>query len=314
LISDPQATVVLSSLGWVDGDALWRLDAATGTTDAIRLDSGCRYASLHSSGTGRFAVAHHFDGARLDITVRSFATPGRIDARAVVAEDGSRLTGDLESWRDVPLLFVEYLAFAPWKDFVLVRVSPSTKSVIVQRLEWFDQSYDKDYQGVVGVVHVPGTESAVVSVQRSSRLVLHDLETGKAQRFIPLAGRAGNPMLALRQGGTELWAIDYDTLVVVRTDTWNVVRRKRLQWAWSGTMQFIGDFAFGPDGLCVVARPYSGDIVGIASGSLRVTHGAKVGRQPVNVAVLPPDRVVARDWKTGSLLQGQLRPRRWFGG
>jgi hypothetical protein len=91
-------------------------------------------------------------------------------------------TGDPSAWTDVPLLYVEYLGFAPWKDFVLLKVSPMTGKMEVQRLEWYDDSYDKGYQGVIGVLQLPDDGSALVSVQRSSRLILHDLETGRQRR------------------------------------------------------------------------------------------------------------------------------------
>ena len=73
---------------------------------------------------------------------------------------------------------MEYLRFEPWRDFVLLRVSPHRGRIQVQRLEWYDDTYDKGYQGVIGVLELPGEEFAVVSVQRSSQLIFHDLNTG----------------------------------------------------------------------------------------------------------------------------------------
>jgi hypothetical protein len=301
-------------MGWVDHDALWQLDVAAGTTETIPLSTGARYASLHSAGSSRFAVAHHFDGRRFEVSVRSFAAPGVVLARAVAEDGESRVAGDSSAWTDVPDLYVEYLAFAPWCDFVLVKVSASTRAIEVQRLEWYDDSYDKEYQGVIDVLELPGYGCALVSVQRSSRLILHDLETGTQRRSIDLCGRGGNPTLELRDSGKEVWASDYDALAVVRTDNWQIRRSSRLQSAAAGTQQFIGDFSFAPDQeLCVVARPFSGDVVGIDLGTLKIKRFAKVGRQPLEVAALRGGEVVARDWKTGDLLRGTLE-RRWFAG
>jgi hypothetical protein len=132
------------------------------------------------------------------------------------------------------------------------------------------------------------------------------------RRSIELGNRGGNPSLELHNSGKEVWASDYDTLVVVRTEDWQIDRRARLQSAIGGTQQFIGDFSFAPDQeLCVVARPFTGDIVAVDIATLRIKRSAKIGRQPLEVAALPRGEVVARDWKTGDLLRGALK-RRWF--
>jgi hypothetical protein len=167
---------------------------------------------------------------------------------------------------------------------------------------------------VTGVLHLPTSDEqnlALVSVQRSSRLVLHDLDTGKARRLIDLADRGGNPMMKLHSANNELWATDYDTLVVLDTRDWHVQRQRRLQDAAAGTQQFIGDFAFAPDGRCVIARPFSGDVVAVSDDSLKVVKKAKLGHEPLEVAPLTSGRIVARDWKTGALLCGNLT-RSWF--
>jgi len=315
MISNQERSTLLSSLGWVEGDALWRFDVAARRSESVPLGTGARHASLHSSGSARFSVARHFDGRRFEVTVRSFSAPGEVLARAVVHEGENQLTGDLSVWKEVPRLYVEYLAFAPWKDFVLLQVTPPQGRIEVQRIEWYDHSYDKDYQGVVDVLELPGDDSALVSVQRSSRLVLHDLETGRQRQSIGLGGGGGSPRLALGNSGREIWASDYDALVVLRREDWRVVRRARLQSAFSGTQQFIGDFSFAPDApLCVVARPFAGDVVGVDVATLKIKSSAKLGRQPLEVAALPGGDVVARDWKTGALLRGTLERRRWFGG
>jgi hypothetical protein len=315
MIATPDGTAVLSSMGWVDGDALWRVDAASGRLDTIPLGTGARYSSLHhaGSGAGRFAVAHHFDGRRWEVSVRAFSAPDAVLARAAVDPSGTRADGDAAAWDSVPRLYVDYLGFAPWNSFVLLRMSPADAAIEIQRLAWYDESYDKAYQGIVGVLELPGADAALVSVQRSSRLILHDLGTNARRRAIDLGDRGGNPRLALRESGREVWASDYDAIAVLRTDTWQVDRRARLQGARAGTQQFIGGFAFAPDEpVCVVARPFSGDVIGIDPATLKTRRTARLGRQPLEVAALPGGEIIARDWQTGDLLRGALR-RRWFG-
>ena len=312
MIANREGTVALSSMGWVDRDALWRFDAAAGQAETVPLGSGASYVSLHALATGsdRFAVAHHFEGRRFEISVRCFAAPSVAVARAAIGNGESSVAGDPATWAEVPRLFVSYLAFEPWKDDVLLRVSPQTGRIEVQRFEWYDQTYDKGYQSVIDVLELPGQDHALVSVQRSSRLILHDLANGVASHTIDLGGNGGNPKLRLRDPGDEVWATDYDTLAVVRTGNWRVRKRARLQRAAAGTQQFIGDFSFPPDAdLCVVARPLAGDVVGVDARTLEVTCAAQVGRQPLDVAALPGGQVVARDWKTGDLLRGTLARR-----
>jgi len=300
-------------LGWVDHDGLWRFNVASGETDTIPLRTGGRYSSLHYLGSDRFAVAHHFDGRRFEVSVRSFSSPGDVLAHAVLEDGENSVAGEPAAWSGVPLLYVEYLHFAPWNDFALLRISPTTGKADVQRLQWYDDSYDKGYQGVIDVLALPDDTCALVSVQRSSRLILHDLETGTQRRSIDLGGRGGNPRLALRELGKEVWASDYDALVVLGTADWQVLRSARLQSAFTGTQQFIGDFCFAPDqALCAVARPFNGDVLAVDLDSLRIKSSAKLGRQPLEAVALAGGKIVARDWKTGDLLLGSLE-RRWFG-
>ena len=311
MIANPERTVVVSSVGWVDHDVLWRFDVPTAHAARIPLGSGARHLSLHSSGSSHFAVGHHFDGERFELTVRLFSDPTRVLARAAVTEREMSLSGDPEVWEQVPRLYVAYLRFPPWKDFVLFLVSAGTGQIEVQRFAWYDDTYDKGYQGIIDVLEAPGEGSALVSVQRSSQVIVHDLATGHKRASFELAGRGGNPKLDFRSSAQEIWASDYDTMVVVDGKTWRVIRRARLQGAAGGTQQFIGDYSFGPDeGSCVVARPFSGDVVGIDPSTLRIKRTARLGRQPLEVAALPEGEVLARDWKTGDVLRGKLE-RRW---
>ena len=299
---------MLSSLGWVDGDAIWCFDAAAGTTRSVPQNTGARYTSLHGSDTERFVAVHHFDGKRFSASVGLFSAP-EITVSSVSYENGrSSLTGNADAWHGLPHLFVEYFT-QTWNDGVLVKIDAG--HVHIQRLEWYDASYDKGYESPVNVIALLDPTLALVSVSRRSDLIVHDLETGKAQRTVSLANRHGNPKMALR--GTQLWATDYDTLTLVDVDTWRVLRSKRLQGAEAGTNQFIGDFTFSPDGTCCVARPYSGDVVAVDE-RMKVRRSAKLGRQPLEAIELPGGEVIARDWKTGDLLRGRMLRRAWWQG
>lgn len=310
MIVNPDRTTVLSSIGWIDGDAIWVFDVASGNARTIPQNTGARYASLHASDSERFVVVHHFAGERFLASVSLFSAP-EITVSTASYEDGrAALVANEGAWNGLPQLFVAHLA-QRWNDYVLVKIESG--HVHIQRLEWYDTSYDKGYQGVIDVIALPDPRYALVSVQRSSELVIHDLETGQATQKISLGSQLGNPKLALRQSGKEVWASDYDTLVIVDTDSWRVSRKKRLQSAVAGTGQFIGDYSFSADGSCCVARPYSGDVVAVDE-RLRIRKSAKLGRQPHEAIELPNGDVVARDWKTGDLLRGRMEKIGWLAG
>src|SRR5439155_25319586 len=94
---------------------------------------------------------------------------------------------------------------------------------------------------------------------------------------------------------------DYHTVAVVRASDWRVVRDKRVRSAFSGTQAFVGEFSFATNApLCLVARPFSGDVVALDTGTLRIKYVATLGQQPLQVAALRGGAVVARDWKTGA--------------
>src|SRR5262245_11833148 len=306
MIATADRRAVLSSMGWVEGDALWRFDIADGRVTTIPLGSGAQYLTLHDAGD-RFAVAHHFDGRRFEVSVRACSEPDAVLARATAGSGGTRVDGDSGAWRGVPRLYVPYLAVPPWSDYVLMKIDAPAGRVEIQELSWYDESYDKGYQGVISVLELPDRRHALISVQRSSRLILHDIETGARRRTIDLGGQLGNPQLYHRAEDGEVWATDYDTVAVVRADDWSVRKKARIQGAAPGTQQFIGDLAFAPDtGLCVVARPFSGDVVAIDRRTLRIQSSAPLGAQPLLVAALANGEIVARDWKTGALLRGRL--------
>ncbi|MFO1417456.1 MAG: hypothetical protein U1E83_02185 [Methylotetracoccus sp.] len=264
-----------------------------------------KYLSLHRGSAGHFAVVHHYDDDRLAITVHSFDVPGTILSRVVISGSSRRFEGPFEPWLNVPTYYVAYLVQPTWSDFTLVCIGREEPSL--QTFDWFDDSYDKAYQGVFGVTEIPNSGHLLVSVQRSSRLILYDPVARKKRGEVSLAGGHGSPSLFFRSQAAELWADDYDTVVKLEANTWRALQRRKLQDAAFGEARFIGQFSFdATESLCAVARPFSGDIVGIDPDTMRTTYRAKVGGQPLKVALLRDHRVFARDWKTGNLLTAEL--------
>ncbi len=311
MLVDVRARVVVSSLGWIDHAGLWVLRLADGNESRVSLGEA-KWLSLHSGTEDHFSAVHHFDGDRIEITVHSFQEPQDVLGRVVVSADGARVLGGAAVWGHVPTSYVAYYAGPSWSDFTLVRVNPGAGSVELQQFDWYGRDYDMEYQGIAGVVEVPGQDLLIVSVQRDSHPILYDPSARRKVGSLSLAGRAGNPTLFFRRHANELWADDYDTILKIEPGTWRVLGSRRLQGAMSGTGQLIGRFAFdAEETMCVVARPYSGDVIALDPRTLKTRYRAKTGAQPLEAVALPDRSVVARDWKTGALLRSGLR-RAWF--
>ncbi|TAL24487.1 MAG: hypothetical protein EPN94_07210 [Nitrospirae bacterium] len=308
MLTNPDETLIVSSLGWVEKGSLWTLDTRTDRIDILKL-SDANYLSLHDSNSEYFSVVHHYDGKKLLITAHSFEAPNEAMSKAVFNEGATSIEGDKEVWKKLPKAYVAYLQYPSKSDSFLLYIDMVRPELQLIDLDWYDSSYDKDYQGVIGAVEVPGTSQLIISVQRDSNPILYDLEERKVIRKLSLAERHGNPTLKFRRMANELWADDYDTILSIDPNYWKVKKYMHLQGAAKGAMQFIGNYK--DETLCAVARPFSADVVAIDTTRFKITHCAKIGRQPLEVALLSDGRVYSRDWKTGEMLKGKLK-RKWF--
>lgn len=306
----PDERIVLSSLGWVDGAALWMLPA--GEDEPRRLEiPGARYLGLHRGTRDAFAIAHHGIDERFEVSARLYAHPQEVVSRLVVSIDSASLQGDLAVWSTLPRHFVAQLKHGPGTEGVrsasrLVWIS-SERDVHVQSFPWYDDAYDKARQAILSVTEIPGDDAVIVSIQRDSTPIIHDPTLGRKVGEIPLAGRHGGANLQFCRRTGDLWAEDYDTLLRIHRGTWTVLAQERIEEAGSGLGQFIGAFSFDVDSTrCVVARPFSGDVVAVDPVTLQVRAKASVGRQPLEAVVRRDGTVVARDWKSGDPLRGLL--------
>ena len=171
----------------------------------------------------------------------------------------------------------------------------------VQTFGWFDNSYDKGYQGIIGVTEIPGTHLLIVSVQRDSAPVLYDPQRKQLVRKLRLADRRGNPEFRYRAVANEFWATDYDFMVKLDGKNLTPTKATQVQDAPSGTRQFIGNFCFNLDmSLCLVARPFSGDALALDADPMLEVHRIALGGQPLDIGILAGGTVVSRDWKTGT--------------
>ena len=300
----------MSSLGWVDRGALW-VYSVHDTSPRKIVVSDAKYLSVAGGAKDVFAVVHHWDGKRLELTAHAHADPrhviSRISLRPVNSLFPSRLEmlreGELGVWDQLPGAFTGY-AFEDYRLILTRHVAEDD----VQTLSWFDESYDKGYQGIVGATEVPDTSFFIISVQRDSHPVLYDPETRTALRKLTLADRGGNPVFQLCGAAQEFWATDYDAIVKLDAKTLELISMKVVQDADRGSRQFIGGFCFTPDqDLCLIARPFSGDAVALDAISMAEVSRIRLGGQPLDIGLLADGRVVGRDWKTGDFLTKKFK-------
>ena len=70
---------------------------------------------------------------------------------------------------------------------------------------------------------------------------------------------------------------------------------------------FIGDLWMPPDeAFAVVPRPGMADIAVVDTDTMTLIRTRHLGKEPLVAVVLDGGHVVARDWKTGYLLQADL--------
>ncbi len=251
-----------------------------------------------------FAVVHHWEAEKLQISAHSHSDPGSPLSR--ISFHGTRtkeitLEGEGDVWRYLPGAFS---AFA-FGGYQLILVDGGR--VEVQPIAWFDDSYDRAYQGIAGVTEVPDSRLLIISVARDSTPILYDPTKSQVVRKLQLADRHGNPEFSFRAAANEFWVTDYDFVVKMDAKTFTILGAERIQDSPPRTARFIGKLSFSRDeNMCVVARPFSGDAVVLQGESMRVKRHIGLGRQPLDIAWLTGENVVGRDWKTGIALSCRL--------
>lgn len=312
MIRDVNDKNLISSLGWVDKGSLWVFENQNDSIEILDI-SDASYLSLNQGKQNLFSVEHHFEKDHFEITVHSASNPGEVLTKIVIDNGDYSFHGDLTVWNNVSKSYVTYISHNGIKNYWLLLIEAGSREIKFQQFEWFDESYDKGYQGITGVAEVPDTELLLVTIQRDSYPVLYDPNKQSLVRKIKLIGNYGNPKAHFLDTKNQVWAVDYDTIVKLRTSDWSILASKKLQEANNGMSQFIGEFNFDKnEALCVVARPFSGDVIALDTKSLKIRFYCETGSQPLEAVMLEDKRVVARDWQTGNLLTGRMK-RKFFG-
>ncbi|MCE5314408.1 MAG: hypothetical protein ABFD49_11485 [Armatimonadota bacterium] len=306
MIINESGSRIISNFGWVDKGSLWVCDTDSCQPYLIEIDSS-DYIEIISGSADLFAVVHHDNAGQFKVSARSFADPELALSQIVVKPGETNFVGSADTWIHLPKVYASY--YSPLEDYCLFVIDSALRKVDYYKLALFSTGPDKAYHGIISATEVPKSSRVVISVQRDS-LILHDIVRKKSVRSISLADRNGNPKVLFRRNGEEMWATDYDYLLRLDINGWKIRNMVRLQESSSEfERSFIGNFAFSRnEQQCVVARPFSHDVVALDTDRFTVTHRAPMEMQPLAVVVLDDGKVFARDWYTGSLLKSVLVP------
>lgn len=308
----PDTRLIISHLGWVDKSAIWTYDVVTDKINLVPLGNA-KYLTLYScKDKNQFAVFHHSDGALIRLTIHSYDKPAKPLCTIEHMGEKTTVQGDFEVLQNAPRYYVSFYDPGYNADFHLISMDLTQGEIRAERFEWYDNSYDKMYQSIVGVIELD-SGNLIVSIQRDSQPVLYDPKTKTVIRKLSLAGGNGNPKFRFARQRREIWADDYDTIIKFDSNTLAPKASKRLQMAATGMAQFIGDWTFNSDeSLCLVSRPFCGNVVAISTDDLKTRYVANTGMQPIQSVFISNSEIIGRDWKTGALLKGSLQ-RKWFG-
>jgi hypothetical protein len=132
---------------------------------------------------------------------------------------------------------------------------------------------------LIAVRKVPESGELVFGVQRSSHLVVIPLADSGAVRRVVLTGGYGNAVPYVRATTTEVWAVDYDTLVRLDRRTWRVTVQSACRMPPEATRMFVGDLWWPPDeGFAIIPRPGNADVAVIDPATMTLTRAVSLGR------------------------------------
>lgn len=266
------------------------IDVESKTIEKIIVE-GPSYIWLKALTQEHFISVESFEGnEKLNLNIRPFSSPESVLTGVSVTADSLVFSGDDSIWKNAPRYYVRYLSHpVHGDDYRLIDLQRKTEGEVFPSLEWFDDSYDKCWQGPTDVVEVPGSGYILFSIGRSSSLVLYDPEKKAVVRKIGLAGRAGDGCCSFNKSKSHLWCVDYDTLLKFRTSDFKKLKSRKLQDSTFGLeMKFIGEFSLSSDEkYCAVARPYNRDVILIDSETFKTISKARTGSQPYYLGLLP---------------------------
>ncbi len=291
MIFDHDRGWLIDNIGWVDRGSLWVYKIAKREVSNIPVGDA-DFLTLKQGTAGHFTVT-----CGTTVSLRHVSQPEKDLALVRIRNDDAEFGGDTSLWT-----YVETSIRVEDKtgQTRFVRIDAAKEAIQEIDISWYNaDNYDLSWQGLVDCMTLPNRQQVVISVQRSSTLIVIDLERNLQVASVPLAEGGGNPKLSLRNEDDFL-ANDYDTMCRVRIDDMKLAAKSRLQAAGgNGGRQFIGDYKLNADGTLLVARPFSGDVLLLDPRDFARLDSARVSGQPLVPHLISDHEVLARDWKTG---------------
>jgi hypothetical protein len=292
-----QRQLVVGNLGWADGPCVWTFDIKVAQEQLV-FAGPPKYITLTRYGDVLRIVQL---GAPYPRIVLRLVTNLEVDCATLeILEGEAHFTGDAGLWQDVDpcvLLFGQTTK--------LLHVDGRNRRTAELDLAWYrDGDYDLGYQGLVDCLTLPGREYVVVSVQRSSTLVVLDIRSSKKVAEVELAGRHGNPHLQFFEK-RNIITTDGDTICLVDWTEMKKISQISLEDERNGFQCFVGDPGLDAEGI-VVARPYSGDVLVLDRQSFKIVGRAVTGLEPLEAVQIGGSMILARDWKTGTPLTASV--------
>jgi hypothetical protein len=305
-VSTDEKTVI-STMGWIEHGGIWIYNVADNKYKTHNL-SNAKYLQLHEGKNGYFSLLHFYDGNKLEISLHHEDNPLNIIDTIIIEGTGNNYKFSSDLWSNVPLFYTTFLNRLSGNDFYLLMLNTTTREVHISFLDWYDDSYDKGYQGVVQVIQsITNNNEVIFSIQRSSELIVYNIENNNVTRKVDLAGKHGNPLLKYNKN-KELWALDYDTIVKIDSTTYKCIASSLLQHPKNGMGQFCGEYVFNKtQTYCLVSRPFSNDAICLNTKNLKIEKKVELNHEPLEIALVDNEFVIARSWKTGKLITGKLK-------
>ena len=196
MLISPDRRMLVSNLGWADKGGLWTYDAARDSVSSVPLGDAKYLSLFECRDPANFAVLHHYDSTKIRLSVHFFEDPAATLCSLERNGDASILQGDAAALQGAPTYYTAYFKPDNFADYHLLTVDIAQSELRAERFIWFGNSYDRAYQGIVGVLELP-SGNLIVSVQRDSYPLLYNPRTQQVVRRLSLANRGGNPALRL---------------------------------------------------------------------------------------------------------------------
>lgn len=303
MITNTEQTLVIST-DYCNGPFFWVYDIRARRVRLVTHGPGGRFQIVQGSDN-YFLVVYFINKAISRITLRNFRKLDQVIAQIEVKDECGQLPDSL-SWKHVPSQFDT--------DECSVYLFPDKGNWEIRRLPWIEDSswfydgpdYDVMYQGIGPAARIPGRRNVFIPIFRDTRVVVYDVLARRVIDKVDVGGCFGCSAVRFCKKENEIWVLNYDSLARINIDTLKVIASQRIQHEVGGVGAFIGLWNFDlTESLCVIPRPYSGDVVVIDVKAFSIVDVCPIGGRPYEGILLDSGEIVSREMKSGDLLLGR---------